>query len=531
MPRISGGELLVKALEKQGAEIIFSIPGGQLLGVYEAIRRSKSLSLLVPRQEGASALMACGYALAGDGPGVVISTVGAGVIYELSGIYYAWLNRLPIISIAPQVQSFRIKPIQENLQALDQDELFAPITKFHSIIYHYSRIVQLLQRAYRIALAPEPGPVHLDLPLDIAFEKKYLRARALAELISDSEKTRFTGKMEPDPEELEKAMKIFSKAKKPLALIGAGMRRLGYGSAIDKFFSKSKIPALCSKGGFSSVPRKSGAFVAGLDFYQDGQSQDLIQEADLYLLLEPDAELAFFLEKINRAHPQKPTIQISNNPTGFYRFGAISSALAGSPDLILNHLWRAPFAEKEESLEKLIQNQAQVFKQAQALIPEHRLNALDKVFSSINRVLTDEDFVVVEGKEAVLCAQIYLENYGSGRVILVPETAPRGSGFPLALGIKAKQRRAKVFLVSERESFKVHSRELQTGFRYHLGICSLVIPEEDKLRETEPDLAMLAKSLGVKGVAVQEPIEEINEELLGQAFELESGLLLEIRGF
>ena len=531
MPRISGGELLVKVLEKQGAEIIFSIPGGQLLGVYEAIRKSKSLKLLVPRQEGASALMACGYALAGDGPGVVISTVGAGVIYELSGLYYAWLNRIPIISIAPQVQSWRIKPIQENLQALDQDELFAPLTKFHSIIYHYSRLAQLLQRAYRIALAPEPGPVHLDIPLDIAFEKRYLRARALAELISDSEKTRFTGKMEPDSEELKKAMKIFSEAKKPLALVGRGMARPGYGWAVEKFFSKNKVPALCSKAGFSSVPRKTGAFVAGLDFYQDGQGLDLIQESDLYILLEPDAELGFFLEKINRTHPQKPTIQISNNPKGFYRFGAISSALAGSPDLILNHLCQVSFAGKEQSLEKLIQHQAQIFKQVQAKVPEHRLNALAEIFSSINRILTDKDFVVVEGKEAVLCAQIYLENYGSGRVILVSPPAPRGAGFPIALGIKARIKEAKVFLVSERKSFKVHSRELQTGFRYHLGICSLVIAEEDKLRETEPDLARLAKSLGVKGVSVQEPIEEINEELLGEAFELESGLLLEIRGF
>jgi acetolactate synthase-1/2/3 large subunit len=86
MASFNGGELLVKAFESEGPQKIFSIPGGQLVGVYEAIRRSETLELVVPRHEGASAFMAYGYALAREKPAVVISTAGAGVIYEIDGL-------------------------------------------------------------------------------------------------------------------------------------------------------------------------------------------------------------------------------------------------------------------------------------------------------------------------------------------------------------------------------------------------------------------------------------------------------------
>jgi len=536
MTTLNGSELLVKALEAQGAEKIFSIPGGQLMAAYEAIRTSPNLELIVPRQEGAGALMACGYALSRADPGVVISTVGAGVIYELAGLIYAWEERIPLISIAPQVQSWRIKPIQENLQAIDQDELYAPITKFHSIMYHYDRIPQLVARAYKIALAPEPGPVHLDLPMDIAFQKKSLSRSRMKTMIPAADKTRFIGKQAADPKEMQKAIRLIREAKRPLAFLGRMLARSADGrKALEQFLAKTKIPALSSGPAFSALSGKNAFFLGTVDLYENEQSFELISQSDLLLFLEPDEEIINFYRKISPRLSSSPVIQLSSYPLLFNSFALISSALAGSPELILEQIAEelAPQADPERNqwLEKLCQDRSRIFQMTQAGLIEPRQKDLRHSLEIINRVLKQGDFVVCEGREIVSSAKLYLENYQAGKVIFLPENVPAGAGFPLSLGIKAGSNQSRVFLLTDRKNFKYHCRELQTEVRYQMGICTLVFPDQEILAETEPDLKALAQSFGVKGFSIQEPVEEINEKLLGEAVELESGSLLEIRGF
>jgi len=534
MASVNGGELLVKALESEGPQKIFSIPGGQLVGVYESIRKSRTLELVVPRQEGAGALMACGYALAREKPAVMISTAGAGVIYEIDGLTYAWRNRIPLISIAPQVQSWRIKPIQDNLQAVNQDEFYEGITKFHCILYHPYRIPQLVRRAYRMATAAEPGPVHLDLPVDIAFQKTRVKSLKAGEIMPEPEKTRFIGKALPDPEEVKKAAGLISGCKRPVALVGGLMARLSAAQALEKFLAEFKIPALNSDAAFSAPSKKSALCAGTAELFQDRQSLELLRSADLFLYFEPDEQIASLARKL-APDPGRPAIQFSSYAPMLHSVAPIFVALTGSPEAALEQLAKGikfkMDEEREKWLARLKGNRDQSLALEKNLLPEHRVRALEKAFESVSRNLSEKDFVVCEGRDITLAAKLFLQNYGPARAILIPDTAPSGAGFPLALGIKAAAKDAKVFLVSDRKNFKKHCREFQTASRYKFGICSLVFPDQDELAPTEPNLARLSESLGVRGVAVQEPVEEINEVMLGRGFELESGMLLEIRGF
>jgi len=537
MPSLTGSELLVKALESEGAERVFSIPGGQLIGVYEAIRKSPKIDLVVPRQEGAGALMACGHALAQGKPGVVISTVGAGVIYEIPGLAYAWLERIPLISIAPQVQSWRIKPTQENLQALDQDELYSPITKFHSIAYHVRRIPQLVSKAFKVATMPEPGPVHLDIPLDIAFEKKSFTPHQLEKLMPGAEKTRFMGKVGADPSELEKARKLIAGSKRPIALIGRMAARPSCVKALEMFLTRARIPALSSQTGFSALPHKNRLYLSTSDILNNEESYNIFSEADLVFYIEPDEEIAMFAQGIAARSGPGPAIQLSSQPELFQSFAPVSAALAGSPELALEELARdiqpKEDAEKSQWLDKLLQNCSRAFEQARVLLERPKRQSLPHTVRILNRFLKEDDFVVCEGKDAALAAKLDLENYAAGRVILLSENAPRGSGFPLALGIRSGARGGRVFLLTDRRNFKYHCRELQTASRYCFGICSLVFPDvgpdQRPLSETEPDFARLAESLGVKGHSIQDPTVGFNERLLKEACEEKSGSLLEFR--
>lgn len=534
---LTGSELLVKALESEGADRVFSIPGGQMLGVYEAIRTSPKIDLVVPRQEGAGALMACGHALASGKPGVVMSTVGAGVIYEIPGLAYAWLERIPVISIAPQVQSWRIKPIQENLQALDQDELYSPITKFHSIAYHVRRIPQLVSKAFKVATMPEPGPVHLDIPVDIAFEKKSFTPQQLEKLMPGAEKTRYMGRVGADPSEIEKARRLIAGSKRPIALVGRMAARPSCVNALNMFLNRDRIPALSSIAGFSALPRKIRLYLSTCDLFSNEESCSVFYDADLLIFIEPDEEIARSAQTIAARSGAGAAIQISSNPEHIHGFVPISAALAGSPEMILEELARdikpKEDEEKRQWVEKLLQKCSRAFEQARAAFDRPRRRSLPLVVRMLDRFIKEDDFVVCEGKDAVLAARLDLENYSAGRVILIPENAPRGSGFPLALGMRSGARAGRVFLLTDRRNFKYHCRELQTASRYGLGICSLVFPDaapdQKPLSDTEPDFARLAESLGVKGFSIKDPEEAFNERLLDEACKEKAGSLFEFR--
>ena len=532
MAKIDGNKLLVKALEAQGAKKIFSIPGGQLMGVYEAIRRSGKIELLVPRQEGAGALMACGYALASGDAGVVISTVGAGIIYELAGLIYAFKERIPVVSIAPQVQSWRIKPIQESLQAMDQDELFAPITKFNAIIYHSYRIPQLVARAWRIALAPQPGPVHLDLPLDVAFQKVRVKKSELENLVPPAKKTRFTGKRSADPKEIEKAKRLLAEAKRPLALVGRMLvRSCSALSVLEEFLQRTQIPAICSNPAFSALSAKSRLFLGTFDLYSEESALELFAGADLLLYLEPDEEVAEFARKILEKASGR-AIMLCSLPT-LFASAPIDCALEGDADLILSELKqatseRAP-EERASWQKELSEQKEKALERKKSWYSGAEYKDLIHSLKTIDQVLGKDDYLICESELVCELAKIYLKNFSLGRVILIGNNLPKGAGFPLALGIKAGAEKARVFLITDRRNFKYHSRELQTQARYGLGICSLVFPEKLPFAKSEPNFAQLAKSLGAKGISVSEPSEEINQELLETAGREESGTLIEIR--
>jgi len=536
MSKLNGNQLLVRALEAQGVKKIFTIPGGQLVGLYDEIDKNKKLELVVPRQEGASALMACGYTLAGGQPGVVISTVGAGVIYELSGLIYAYQEQIPLISISPQIQSWKIKPTQESLQALDQDELYAPLVKFNAIIYHSHRIPQLIARAYRSALAPPPGPVHLDIPLDVFYQPFRAKNLKQGDFILPGEKTRFTGKFAPDPEELETARALLTKAKSPVAFLGSPLARLpGCSELLGEFLEKRQIPAFSSSSGFSALASGHRFFLGSMDTYEEERLISLLSEADLLICLEPDEEIIARVQKLIDLAKQIPMILLSEDPLLFQSFAPITAQLWGSVELSLKKLNQimkeSEIPSRSDWIEKLKAEKEKACQRVKEKYASFRHKNLIHTLEVVSKIIKEEDFVVCEGKEASALAKIYLKNYSPGRLVLLGEEAPLGSGFPLALGMKASNPELRVFLLTDRKNFKYHSRELQTQARYQLGICALVFPEKDKLAETEPDFSRLAQSLGVKGYTIQEPVEEINEKLFGEALELESGALLEIRGF
>ena len=523
---------MVESLAREGVKRVFSIPGGQLLPVYDGIREHPDVDMIVPRHEGASALMACGYAMATGSVATVMSTVGAGVIYEAGGLLLAWLERLPVMSISPQVQSYKMKPIQESLQACDQDEIFRPYTKFRSIIYHYKRIPQLVRRAIKVAVAPEPGPVHLDLPVDVIFEYNKISESGFEKYFPEGN-FRFEGKTVPNEESVEKAVSLIKASRKPLALVGRGAR-INARDGLTRLLETAPIPVVTSVPGYSAVKSDYSGRVGCPAQWLDSDDIGKLADADLILLFEADEETSRLAIKIVRLNPSVKIVQSAAMSSAIGSLTPVDVGLLGSVDAVLDELvervadhgvpdgldgaWIGDIVDTGKKLGKI---------NLSALGRGPRIDGMTATVETISELLRPEDYVVCEGPMAAATAMTTLKHPGLHRTFLMPDDYIPGAGLPVSLGIKAASPKSRVYLVSETSRFKRHSREFQTAGRYKLPVTMFLFQDNPQKPEEEVDFTALARSLGVDAKHVPEPVEEVTPDVVAESFASESGTLFD----
>jgi acetolactate synthase-1/2/3 large subunit len=165
MPK--GSDLLVAALESEGVERIFAVPGEENLDVVESLRNSK-IELIVTRHEQAAAFMAATYGRLTGKPGVCMTTLGPGALNLTTGAAYALLGAMPMVMITGQKGIMKSR--QAGFQIVDVVSAFKPLTKMSRQIVSTATIPTLVRDAFRIATEERPGPVLLELPEDIAGE-------------------------------------------------------------------------------------------------------------------------------------------------------------------------------------------------------------------------------------------------------------------------------------------------------------------------------------------------------------------------
>src|SRR6201995_5975248 len=166
MPK--GSDLLVRALENEGVDRIFGVPGEENLDVVESLRQS-SIELVITRHEQAAAFMAATHGRLTGKPGVCIATLGPGALNFTTGAAYAHLGAMPMVMITGQkgIMSSR----QARFQIVDVVSAFRPLTKLSRQIVGTSTIPTLVRDAFRVAMGERPGPVLLELPEDVAGEE------------------------------------------------------------------------------------------------------------------------------------------------------------------------------------------------------------------------------------------------------------------------------------------------------------------------------------------------------------------------
>src|SRR3954451_16391280 len=244
-----GSDLLVAALENEGVDRIFGVPGEENLDVVEALRRSK-IELVLTRHEQAAAFMAATHGRLTGKPGVCIATLGPGALNFTTGAAYALLGAMPMVMITGQkgIMSSR----QARFQIVDVVSAFRPLTKLSRQIVSAATIPTLVRDAFRVAMEERPGPVLLELPEDVAGEECDDQLVVERHPIEIPVAHRAA---------LERAAEMILEARRPLVMLGAAASRPRATSGMNAFVRRTQIPFFTTQMGKGTVAGGSDLYV------------------------------------------------------------------------------------------------------------------------------------------------------------------------------------------------------------------------------------------------------------------------------
>src|SRR5271155_5134485 len=216
---ICGADIVIKALVDQGVDVVFGYPGGAVLPIYDSLFKQNALRHILVRQEGGGVHAAEGYARSTGRVGVVLVTSGPGATNAVTGLTDALMDSVPIVCLTGQVLTHLIG--NDAFQEADTTGITRPCTKHNYLVKDVNDLARILHEAFYVARTGRPGPVVVDLPKDILQAKHRYTGGASVKHKS------YNPQLKGDPKQIEAAVELMAKAKRPLFYCGGGVINSG----------------------------------------------------------------------------------------------------------------------------------------------------------------------------------------------------------------------------------------------------------------------------------------------------------------
>ena len=501
---IKASDLFVRALEAEGVEEIFAVPGEENLDLVESLRTS-SIKLILTRHEQGAAFMAATYGRLTGKPGVCMATLGPGATNFATPAAYAHLGGFPLIMITGQ------KPIKKSkqgqFQIIDVVNLFDPICKMSKQIVHGNTIPSLVREAFRVASEDRPGAVLLELPEDIAEEQ------CDATVIAPHNRYYAVA----DDAVLSDAADLIKNAKMPLVLIGAGANRKNGRGAISGFIEATGIPFFVTQMGKGVVDERSNLFLGTAALSDNDYMHCAIDRADLVINFGHDVveKPPFFMEAGG-----KKVIHVN------YKSAQVDSVYFPQVEVV---------GDLEASVRKLqaavgdgLKVDLTYFKTIKSEVESHLAEGVDdprfpimpqRFVADTRKAMGDKDIIALDnGIYKIWYARNY-KAYEPNTVLLDNALATMGAGLPSAMAAAYLYPDRRVMAICGDGGFMMNSQELETAIRLKLNLVVMVLNDSSYgmirwkqtaagfddwgLEFNNPDFVKYAESYGAVGHRIE----------------------------
>jgi len=501
---VKASDLLVQALENEGVEYIFGIPGEENLDFLESLRTAK-IKLILTRHEQAAGFMAATYGRLTGKPGVCLSTLGPGATNLVTAAAYAQLGGMPMVMITGQ------KPIKKSkqgqFQIVDVVELMRPITKYARQIVDGSRIPSIVREAFRLAAEERPGAVHIELPEDIAAEE-------VSGCPFEIPKVK---RPYPNPEAIATAAQMICAAKSPLILVGAGANRNRTCKALTDFVAKTGIPFFNTQMGSGVIDERHPLYIGTAALSSNDIVHLAIAKADLIINVGHDVvekppffmerggtkvlHINFFTAKVDDVYfPQHEVVgDIANSLI------ELGNQICPSKSWDFSHFLRVK-AQGEKYLKA--QGEAARF----PMTPQ-------RIVADVREAMPDDGIVTLDnGLYKLFFARSY-HAHAANTLLLDNALATMGAGLPSAMTANLLDPTRKVVAVCGDGGFMMNAQELETAIRLGLNLVVLILNDSSygmiKWKQSEvrlsnwgldftnPDFVAFAQAHGAHGHRIE----------------------------
>jgi len=458
-----GSDLLVAALENEGVDRIFALPGEENLDVLESLRHSK-IELVLTRHEQAAAFMAATQGRLTGRPGVCLSTLGPGALNFTTAAAYAHLGAMPMLMITGQkaIKSAR----QARFQIVDIVGAMRPLTKSTRQIVSAATIPTMVRDAFRVAVEERPGPVHLELPEDIAAEP------AEARLVLPHPLDRPVASHEA----LDRTAAMVLEAKHPLIMIGAAGNRPRLVDALSDFVRRSRIPFFNTQMGKGAVTGGSNLYLGTAALSERDYVHDAIDRADLIIAIGHDTvEKPPFL--MGRAAGGPKVIHVGYTSAHveevFYPdaelIGDIGASVIALADRLEGRLSPDPaMAELRKNILSHINERAE--DERFPVIPQ-------RLVHDIRAVMPEDGILCLDnGMYKIWFARNY-RTHVANTLLLDNALATMGAGLPSAISAKLLNPQRRVMALCGDGGFMMNSQELETAVRLKLDLVVVIVED------------------------------------------------------
>jgi acetolactate synthase-1/2/3 large subunit len=517
---LKGSDLLVAALENEGVDHIFGVPGEENLDVLESLRTS-SIKLILTRHEQAAAFMAATHGRLTGRPGVCIATLGPGALNFATGAAYAHLGAMPMILITGQKAIMTAK--QARFQIVDVVASMKPLTKMTRQIISAASIASVVRDAFRVAMEERPGPVHLELPEDVA-----------AEEIDDAALIPIHPLERPIAQglALDRAAEMILAASRPLVMIGAAGNRPRLVEELSSFVRRTRLPFFNTQMGKGAVTGGSNLYMGTAALSERDYVHQAVDHADLIVAIGHDTiEKPPFLmksaggSKVIHIGYQSANVEQVYHPDAEV-IGDIGATVTGLADRLEGKL------EAEPSMLELRQT---ILAKINDRSEEDRFPITpQRIVHDVRRVMPEDGIVCLDnGMYKIWFARNY-RTHVANTLLLDNALATMGAGLPSAMMAAMLYPERRVMAVCGDGGFMMNSQEMETAVRLGLNLVVVILNDNaygmirwkqsvDNFPDFgmtfgNPDFVRYAQAYGAKGsrvTSVQELVPTLEAAFTG----------------
>ena len=522
--KLSGGDLLMRALKDEGVKFIFGYPGGAALHIYDAIFKQKAFEHILVRHEQGATHAADGYSRATGKPGVALVTSGPGATNAITGLATAYMDSIPLIVISGQVQSHLIGT--DSFQETDMIGISRPIVKHSFIVQDTKEIPRIVQEAFYIATSGRPGPVVIDIPKDKTDPTKLYDYKRAKQILIRS----YQPKAIPHPGQIKKASKNILSAERPVIYAGGGVI---LGNAHKELMALNKVlkaPVTNTLMGLGAYPANDKYFMGMLGMHGTYQANMAMHNADLIIAIG-----ARFDDRITNTPalfaPKARIIHIDVDPASISKIITADIPIVGqvkeSISALIKEIKRSKLKIDSDALDAW-NSQISTWRAKHGLDHELYLQK-NKSKMILPQVVVQELYQATNGnawvtsdvgQHQMFVAQYYHFNKPR-RWINSGGLGTMGFGLPAAMGAKLAFPNDEVVCVTGEGSIQMCIQELSTCLQYNLPIKIININNEalgmvrqwqdmnyggrhsaSTYADSLPDFVKLAESYGHVGMKV-----------------------------